>query len=324
MEKIFDIVALGEMLIDFTPCGKSEQGHELLEANPGGAPCNMLAMAAKLGAKTAFIGKVGADSFGKMLKQAAENAGICTNGMVLDEKVFTTLAFVHLDQSGDRSFSFCRKPGADTCLRADELRRDIIQNAKIFHIGTLSMTDEPAKTATQEAVLLAKNSGAIISFDPNIRPLLWENIDRAKETMEWGFARCDILKISDDELKLATGVADNQLAIDKLLARYPNIHLAFVTMGKDGCLWRCGERSGTCASPEVRTIDTTGAGDTFMGCCLALVAQKELCNLTDREIADMVRFANAAAAIVTTRKGALQSMPKRDEVNQLLKDFNRN
>lgn len=316
--KKYDIVALGEILIDFTPYGTSEQGNALLEVNPGGAPCNVLAMAAKLGAKTAFIGKAGGDAYGRLLKKTAAEAGIGTEGLLLDDSVFTTLAFVHLDESGDRSFSFCRKPGADTLLRADEIDEALVRGAGIFHFGTLSMTGEPAKTATKAAVKLAKECGALLSFDPNYRPLLWNGADEAKEAMAWGFAQCDILKISDNELELATGETDVEAGAEKLAAQYPNIRLLLVTMGAAGCYFRFGDVRGSCPAYPVKAVDTTGAGDTFMGCCLYEIAGSGLEGLGKAELEAMTNFANAAASLITTRKGAICSMPERGEITALM------
>ncbi len=318
--KKYDIAALGEMLIDFTPCGKSERGKTLLEPNVGGAPCNVLAMASRLSKKTAFIGKVGADSFGEMLINAADRAGIFTGGVIKDESAFTTLAFVNLTEDGDRSFSFARKPGADTRLTADEIPEEILKDTKIFHFGTLSMTDEPAKSATKEAVTLAKKSGALISFDPNIRPLLWKDINDAKKAMEWGFENADILKISDDEIALSTGERDVLRALEILSDAHKNLRLIFVTLGKNGSVYKYGSSVKKCASPKVNTIDTTGAGDTFMGACLSFIADKGL-DFTEEELCGAVRFASAAAAIVTTRKGAIESMPEKDEVLALLNEW---
>lgn len=318
--KKYDIAAIGEMLIDFIPCGISDSGKTVLEPKEGGAPCNVLAMAAKLSKKTAFIGKVGADAFGEMLTDTASRAGIYTGGVVKDENVFTTLAFVSLNEEGDRSFSFARKPGADTCLNKDEISCEIIQNTKIFHFGTLSMTDEPAKSATKEAVAIAKKCGALISFDPNIRPLLWKNIDDAKKAMEWGFENADILKISDDEIALATGEEDITKALGILSGKYENLSLIFVTLGRDGSVYKFGSYQGRCASPKVKTIDTTGAGDTFMGACLSFVSDRGL-DFSCEELDNAVRFASCAAAIVTTKKGAIESMPEKDEVIALLNEW---
>ncbi len=318
-KKKFDLTALGEVLIDFTPHGKSEQGNDLLEVNPGGAPCNVLAMAAKLGAKTTFIGKAGDDTFGRELKKTLETVGIDVESMLLDASVFTTLAFVHLDLNGDRSFSFCRNPGADLMLRAEEVDAKRIQETKIFHFGTLSMTDEPARSATKHAVQLAKESGAVISFDPNFRPLLWKDIKKAKEAMDWGFSQCDVLKISDNELELATDVENVETAVDHLCGKFPNIRLVLATMGERGCYFRYGSDSGMCPAYPVNVIDTTGAGDTFMGCCLYTISQKGLLQLEHCELMHMVDFANAAASIVTTRKGAIRSMPEREEIKNLMK-----
>lgn len=316
----YDIVSLGEMLVDFTPCGASESGKTLLEPNAGGAPCNVLAMASRMGKRTAFIGKVGADAFGDMLIESARRAGIFTGGVIKDESVFTTLAFVSLNDEGDRSFSFARKPGADTCLSEDELSQELIGNTKIFHFGTLSMTDEPARSATKKAVALARAGGAIISFDPNYRPLLWKSEDDAKAAMEWGFENADVLKISDDEIVLSTGESDLEAALSALAERHENLRLIFLTCGKDGSFYKFGNIEGRCASPSVNTIDTTGAGDTFMGACLSFIADKGFA-FTKDELYSAVRFASAAAAIVTTRKGAIGSMPERDEVLSLLNEW---
>ncbi|NLJ40819.1 MAG: carbohydrate kinase, partial [Clostridiales bacterium] len=229
MAKTFDVIALGELLIDMTPYGVSEQGNAILEVNPGGAPCNVLAMAAKLGSKTAFIGKVGHDQFGNLLKGTLEELDINTDGLVQDERYCTTMAFVHLDDTGDRTFSFYRKPGADMMLEVGDVREDLIKESKIFHFGTLSMTDEPSLSASKHAIELAKKNGCLLSFDPNIRPPLWDSMDNAKAQMAYGLGQCHILKISDDEIQLATGCKDLEEAAQVLLEEYPNIKLLFLT-----------------------------------------------------------------------------------------------
>ena len=208
MEKKYDVTALGELLIDFPMNGKSEQGNSLFEACPGGAPCNVLAMLNKLGRKTAFIGKVGKDQFGQLLKDTIEEIGIDARGLLLDEKIHTTLAFVHTFPDGDREFSFYRNPGADMMLAEDEVDYDLIRSSKVFHFGTLSMTDEPIRTATKKALEAAKEAGCLITFDPNLRPPLWNSLEEAKEMMEYGFRYCDMLKISDNEIQFVTGKED--------------------------------------------------------------------------------------------------------------------
>ncbi len=317
MEK-FDVVALGELLIDFTENGISAQGNPIYEANPGGAPCNVLSMLARAGRKTAFIGKVGHDIFGSRLKAVLKEAGIDTSGLAVDENVRTTLAFVETMPDGDRNFSFYRNPGADMMLREDEIPEKLLRNTEIFHFGTLSMTHEEVRKATKKAVGTAKESGAVISFDPNLRPPLWKNLDEAKEQIAYGFSQCDILKISDNEIQWFTGEEDFDAGIRKLKSEY-NIPLILLSMGK------CGSRAyyrdlRVEAAPflQENTIETTGAGDTFGGSCLHFVLKYGLSGLDEEKLKEMLAFANAAASIITTRKGALRVMPQVREVEELI------
>ena len=316
--KTYDVVALGELLIDFTESGLSPQGNPLLEVNPGGAPCNVLSMLQNLGHRTAFLGKVGQDTFGDLLADAISACGIETRGLLRDGDVHTTLAFVHTHPDGDRSFSFYRKPGADVRLTAEELDEGLLTGCRIFHFGTLSLTDEPCRTATQIAVDTARKAGAILSFDPNLREPLWSDLAEAKRQIEWGLARCDILKISDNEVLFVTGETDFEKGAAILLDRFPNIRLLNITAGPDGSHCFFGGRHVFVPGFKVRTIETTGAGDTFCACVLHDVLQNGLENRTDDSLAAMLRFANAAAAIVTTRKGALRSMPALAEIQALL------
>lgn len=318
MEKRYDVVALGELLIDFTENGTSEQGNRLLEVNPGGAPCNVLSMLAKLDKKTGFIGKVGSDQFGTMLKGTLENVGIATEGLVIDQDVNTTLAFVHTYPDGDREFSFYRNPGADMMLTEDDVRADMIEQAKIFHFGTLSMTHEGVRKATHKALETAKAAGCLISFDPNLRPPLWDSLDNAKEQMEYGFQYCDILKISDNEIQFVTGKEDYDEGIAYLQVKY-NIPLILLTMGKDGSrAYYKGKRIGK-PGFKVDAIETTGAGDTFCGCALGYILDHGLDSLTQSQIEEMLTFANAGAALVTLKKGAIYSMPERSEIEEMMK-----
>jgi len=271
--KKYDVVALGELLIDFAPAGHSEQGNQFFEACPGGAPCNVLAMLNKLGKKTAFIGKVGNDQFGKLLKSTIDEIGIDSKGLLLDEEVNTTLAFVHTFPNGDRDFSFYRNPGADMMLREDEVDYDMIRQAEVFHFGTLSMTDEPARAATKRCLDVAKEAGCIISFDPNLRPPLWKSLDTAKEMMEYGFGYCDILKISDNEIQFVSGKEDYDEGIQYLIDKY-SIPLIFLTMGKDGSRAYYKGKRIEAEGFVVNTIETTGAGDTFCGCSISSVLDK--------------------------------------------------
>ena len=318
--KQFDVVALGELLVDFTQNGVSAQGNLLFEANPGGAPANVLAMLRKLGKRCAFIGKVGKDSFGDMLAKTVEEAGIDIRGLRRDADIPTTLAVVHTFPGGDRDFSFYRKPGADIMLRADELDEALLKDCRIFHFGTLSLTDEPCKSATVKAYELAKEAGALISFDPNLRPPLWKSEDDAKAAIEWGLQRCDILKISDNEIEFMTGETDFDKGAANLKERFPQIRLLNVTAGGDGSFsYYGGKRVFVPACKLGGVIETTGAGDTFCASVLNFMLEHGLDELTEQDMTAMLRFANTAAYIVTTKKGAIRSMPEREQVEELLK-----
>lgn len=313
MKKI-DVIALGELLIDFTENGISENGNPLLEANPGGAPCNVLAMLQNLGKKTAFIGKVGKDAFGKYLAETVQEIGIDITGLVQDEEIPTTLAFVHTAADGDRSFSFYRNPGADMMLAKDEIDYSKIDEAKIFHFGTLSMTHEGVREATKQAVARAKEKGLLISFDPNYRPLLWKDAEVAKEMMRYGFEQCDILKISDDEITFVTGKDTIEEAIVAFCELYQP-KLMSVTCGKNGSIVIYEGLKVPCeAHIRPDTIETTGAGDTFMGCMLNFVLEHGVENLGEKDLLEMQKFAGTAASLITTRRGALKVMPTKDEV----------
>lgn len=318
--KKYDVVAIGELLIDFTENGVSEQENPMLEANPGGAPCNVLSMLQRLGKKTAFIGKVGKDAFGEMLKEVVEAQGIDTTNLLMDETVPTTLAFVHTEKNGDRSFSFYRNPGADMMLRSEEINMDVLKNATIFHFGTLSMTEEQVAAATKTAVQKAKEAGSIISFDPNLRPPLWKSLEMAKEKMWYGISQCDILKISDDEIAFLTGTEDIDIGISRILKKYqPSLICA--TMGRNGSKAYFKGKT-VFAKPFLRedTVETTGAGDTFMACVLNTVLEKNMDDLTEEDLSTMLEFANGASSIITTRKGALKVMPQKQEILALLKE----
>ena len=318
--KTFDVVALGELLVDFTQNGLSEQGNTLFEANPGGAPANVLAMLRKLDKRCAFIGKVGRDSFGDMLAKTVEDAGIDIRGLKRDAEIPTTLAVVHTFPNGDRDFSFYRKPGADIMLDASELDEDLLRSCRIFHFGTLSLTDEPCKSATVRAYEIAKEAGAIISFDPNLRAPLWKSETDAKAAIEWGLQRCDVLKIADNEIAFMTGETDFDKGAAILKERFPNIRVLNVTAGGDGSHSFYGGRHVFVPACKLGgVIETTGAGDTFCASVLNFVLEHGLDDLTDEDLTAMLRFANTAAYIVTTKKGAIRSMPERGQVEELLK-----
>lgn len=314
---MFDVTALGELLIDFTPGGASGQGNPLFEANPGGAPCNVLAMLARLGRRTAFVGKVGDDLFGRMLKNAIREAGIGEGGLVLDPAAHTTLAFVHNAPDGDREFSFYRDPGADELLAPEELP-ETLGETRVFHFGSLSLTREPVRAATRAAVERAAAAGAVISFDPNLRASLWGSLSDARREMLWGCSVCQVLKVAEEELSFLTAEEQLEAGAEKLRRDFPNIRLLLVTRGRAGsaAFWQDlrVDRPGW----PVEAIDTTGAGDTFCGCCLHHILEWGLGGLSEERLGEMLSFANAAAGLVTTRKGALRSMPERDEIHRLM------
>ncbi|MGN0332240.1 MAG: PfkB family carbohydrate kinase [Lachnospiraceae bacterium] len=319
MKKTYDVTALGEILIDFTMNGQSEQGNNIFEACPGGAVDNALAMLSKLGRKTAFIGKVGKDQFGRLLKETLEEAGIDAKGLAVDEQVNTTLAFVHTFPDGDREFSFYRKPGADMMLREDEVDYELIRQSKVFHLGTLSMTDEPAKSATKKALEVAKEAGCIITFDPNLREPLWKDLDDAKEAMRYVFQYCDMLKISDNEIQFISGKEDYDEGIRYLQETY-NIPVIFLTMGKDGSRAYYKDLRVERKGFTVKAIETTGAGDTFCANAINGILKYGIDNLNEENLADILTYANAGAALITLKKGALRSMPTPEQIEQLIKE----
>lgn len=318
--KKFDVVALGELLIDFTENGISAQGNPVLEANPGGAPCNVLAMLNKLGKKTAFIGKVGNDTFGRQLAEEVQQSGTDTTNLILDDTVHTTLAFVHTFPDGEREFSFYRNPGADMMLKKEEVMEDIIKEAKIFHFGTLSSTHEGVREATRYAIDIAKESGVLISFDPNLREPLWNTLEDARKEIEYGLSKCDILKISDNELEFMTGTKDYSKGVEILREQY-DIKIIFVTLGKDGS--RAYYKDLTSEQPtfsEIKAIEKTGAGDTFEGCALNYLLEHDFDSLKEENLSELLLFANAGASLITTRKGALKVMPDKTEIENLIRD----
>lgn len=310
----FDVTALGELLIDFTENGSSSQGNPLLEANPGGAVCNVLAMLEKLGKKTAYIGKVGQDMFGTQLKEAVEEVGIDTRNLIMDPVYHTTLAFVHTYPDGDRDFSFYRDPGADMMLTKEEVSEELIRDSRIFHFGTLSSTHPGVREATRYAIDVAKDAGCIITFDPNLRPPLWKSLEDAKVEIEYGMSKCDVLKISDNEVEFMCGTDDYDKGAAMIQEKY-NIPLVLVTMGKAGSrAYYKGMIVEVAPFLQENTIETTGAGDTFCASTLNYILEHGLDNLTEENLKELLTFANAAASLITTRKGALRVMPAKQEV----------
>lgn len=316
---MYDVVALGELLVDFTPCGMSDQNLPVYQANPGGAPCNVLSMLSKLGRKTAFIGKVGHDMFGKMLRRTLQEEGINDSGLVTSREVNTTLAFVQIDEHGDRDFSFYRNPGADMKLTSGEVDMALVEHTRLFHFGTISMTHDDVRRATRHAVSHAREKCSLISFDPNLRPPLWPSLELAREQMLYGCSVCSIIKIEMEELLFLTERPSMEEGLETLKRDFPNLRIILVTGGREGSWASYGDL--LVHQPtflNVKTIDTTGAGDSFFGSCLDWILETGLDNLTEQQLADMLLFANAAASIVTTRKGAIRSMPTREEVLALI------
>lgn len=319
MNRDIDVLALGEVLIDLIQYGTSDQGNPLYEANPGGAPANVLAMLGKLGYRTSFIGKVGKDGFGRQLKEALQEQKIDTDHLLEDEHIPTTLALVHKTADGDRDFSFYRKPGADVMLREEEVDERLFPSVRIFHVGSLSMSEEPVRSATKKALSLAEKNGCLISLDPNLREALWDDLKEAHIQIDYLLQRCHILKIADNELVWFTGKEDYEKGIAELRKQYPQIRLIALTMGKEGS--RAYYKDIRIEAPAFlsdKTVDTTGAGDTFCGCMLGYVLEHGLEDLKEDDLKEMLRYANAAASIVTTRKGALRSMPEREEIEKIL------
>lgn len=315
----YDVVALGELLIDFTCVSADADGYPTMAAHPGGAPANFLAAVTKFGGKTALLGKVGADTFGRLLTGTLEQAGIETRGIVASNDVFTTLAFVTLDEHGDREFAFSRKPGADTQLCFSELNLSLIDEARVFHFGTLSLTDEPARATTYRAVAYAKERGKLITFDPNLRKPLWRDLETAREQMLWGLSQADVVKISDEEIEFLFGLSPQEGA-KKILSDY-GVKLVFATCGADGCWFENQNACGHVDSLKgIKVVDTTGAGDIFGGSAVWKVMQsgKRPEDLNEAELREVVRFACTAAGLSTTKSGGISSVPELSTVAAIL------
>ncbi len=316
---MYDVIALGELLIDFAPQSTNEAGYPVLAANPGGAPGNFLAALSKYGCKTAMIGKVGEDSFGRLLIKTLNHAGIDTTGVITDPSVFTTLAFVSLDASGNRDFSFARKPGADTCLKPEEGNESLFSDAKVFHFGTLSLTDEPSASATRQAVELAKKHSLLISVDPNLRKPLWKREEDAKAAIEWSLHQADIVKISDEEIDWLWGLSPENGAW-KLLTEY-DVSLVYATLGPKGCYAATRRQAVNVQSPSgINVVDTTGAGDIFGGSAMSQFIQcsKSPSDLSEEDLKKIVRFACTAASLSTQKHGGITSVPDITQINSLL------
>ena len=315
---MYDVVSIGELLIDFAPVSVDDMGYPTVAAKAGGAPPNFLSTLSRYGVSTAIMCKVGKDAFGELLIKTLNEMGVNTSSAIVDDSVFTTLAFVAIDSSGDRSFSFSRKPGADTCLRFDELDLSLIDNAKVFHFGTLSLTNEPSRDATQRAVAYAKNAGKLITFDPNLRPPLWDSLDNAREQILWGLSQADVVKISDNEVEFLWDCNESEGA-ERLLSEF-NIKLAMVTSGANGALLRNKNAVVTAKCPPVNPVDTTGGGDIFGGAavCQILRLGKAPGDLSEDDLTKVIRFALAAGSLSTQIPGGLPSIPDEADVLRVL------
>ena len=315
---MMDVVALGELLIDFAGVSTDADGYPTMAAHPGGAPANFLAALTKYGRNTAMLGKVGTDAFGKLLLGTLKKAGIETRGLVCAEDVFTTLAFVTIDESGDRSFSFARKPGADTQISFEELDLSLIDEAKVFHFGTLSLTDEPACSATYQAVAYAKSKGKLITYDPNLRKPLWKDMDRCKEQLLWGLKQADVVKISDEEVEFLFG-CEPEKGADILLNEY-GVKLAMATLGAKGAYLKNRTASCYVAGPKVSPVDTTGAGDIFGGSAVCRLLEMETAPeaLTQAQLLQIGTFAATAASMSTEVPGGIPSIPDRQRVEDFV------
>ncbi|TDQ37702.1 carbohydrate kinase family protein [Aureibacillus halotolerans] len=311
---MINVTALGELLIDFTTEGTNDAGLPIFTANPGGAPGNVLVALSSLGEETAFIGCVGKDKFGSLLESTLQAKGVNTSGLI-HSNIHTTLAFVKLDGSGDRSFSFCRNPGADIMLAEKELALDLISQSRIFHVGSLSMTDEPVRGATRAALKHAKQHKKLISFDPNLRPLLWRSLDEAKECMLEVMAYADIVKVSEEELEFLTGTKDIDLGAQALSQQF-NFSLLFVTQGQHGSSCYCQGTSVFSPGIAVQAIDTTGCGDAFVAGVLHQLLEKTPIdlNLNETEMRSILDFGNSMGAFVATRKGGIPAMPTLEQI----------
>jgi len=320
---MYDVIALGELLIDFTPVGNRLGDRSHFEQNPGGAPANVLACLARFGKKVGFIGKVGQDAFGDYLAHTLQEHHIDASGLVRDPHVHTTLAFVHLDEHGDRSFTFYRSPGADMRLSVQEIDLNQIVASRILHFGSISMTDEPARSATLAAIEHARSHGVLVSYDPNLRIPLWDSLDGAKEMMRLGLQYASVVKLSQEELAFITGIQDCEEGTRYIYEKYGTA-LILVTLGKQGCFYRCREETGSKLGYPVHPVDTTGAGDAYLGAMLYRILCREggIERITLEELDEYCNFANAVGAIVTTKSGAMGSIPDRDEVELFLTKFN--
>lgn len=315
---MYDVIALGELLVDFASIDTDPQGYPTMKANPGGAPANFLAALNQYGHKTAFLGKVGEDAFGHLLISTLQTAGIDTKGVVMDDQCFTTLAFVNIDKNGERSFSFARKPGADTQLSIQDVDLNQVDQTKVLHFGTLSLTHQPVRETTQKVVAYAKEKGKWITFDPNLRLPLWNTPQEAKEEIFWGLTQADMVKISDEEVEFLWNCSPEEGG-KKILAEYP-VSLVVLTLGSKGSVLLTKNARGEAKCPAVKPVDTTGAGDICGGSALSCLLHmgKDFADLTNEDLTKIATFASTAASLSTEKPGGILSIPTKEMVEARL------
>ncbi|SFL46299.1 fructokinase [Gracilibacillus orientalis] len=315
-----DVTALGEILVDFTPNGVSEHGNPVYAANPGGAPGNLLVALSRLSKETSFIGSVGNDQFGNMLEETLYNNGVSTSGMVYSD-IHTTLAIVHIDESGDRSFSFCRNPGADTMLSKDDLKPESIAQTKIFHVGSISMTNEPSRKATRTALKIAKENGVTISYDPNLRRDLWDSLEGAKERIVELLYYADIVKLSEEELEFIAGTNEVEKGAKLIFQQY-DVSLLFITAGSIGSY--CCNKHVILFKPglSIKAIDTTGCGDAFFAGVLYKILENNMPyqNISEKEMSELLLFGNAMGAYVAQKQGGIPALPNLNEISKFISE----
>ena len=304
-----DFYALGEMLIDFTPAGKTATGIPMFEQNPGGAPANVAVQAARLGVSAGFIGKVGNDMFGTFLKQTLEANGVDTANMLLSDDTATSLAFVQLSETGDRDFSFYRNPGADTQIRFEEVRKEDLNNAKVLCFGSLLLTAEPGRTAVPQIVKYAREHGVITAYDPNWRRPLWPDEKTGVEAMKSLLPLADVVKAADEELEMLTGcekIEDGAKVLFDL-----GVQVVVVTRGAKGCVVCAKEGTLALSTYDTKVVDTTGSGDSFFGAFLTKLMEsgKPVAELTLDELHAAAEYGNAAGSMCATKKGAIPALP---------------
>ncbi len=311
-----DFLALGELLIDFTPAGRTGAGVPVFEQNPGGAPANVAVQAARLGVKTGFVGKVGDDMFGRFLREVLSKEGVDTANLFFSREAATSLAFVRLSETGDRDFSFYRDPGADTQITFDEVDKDVLEQARVLCFGSLLLTAEPGRGAVPALVRYAREHGALTAYDPNWRAPLWKSREAGIAAMKSLLPLADVVKASDEELEMLTGCAEIEAGAKALFAL--GVQAAVVTRGPKGCALCLPGGVFELPTYDTKVADTTGAGDSFFGAFLAKLMRlgKPVARMTAEELCEAADFANAAGAVCAMKKGAIPALPTEEKIER--------